>query len=241
MKRNSAYGLLAAAALCLTLSACTSAGSGGSANSPSPGGATGSTSTAGSTGGATTGGGSTGSSTGGGSTGGSTGSTTGGSTTGSSTTGGSTAAAGPAACTGSQITVGVGPNDGAAGHIAVGLLFTNVTGAPCTLYGYPGVAMLDSADHQVAQATRTLRGMMGGAAPGATSPASVVVPAHGHVSARLEWSDVPQGGLSQCPTYAGVLVTPPGTKTSTRIISFQPVACTVQIHPVVPGDNGNQQ
>jgi hypothetical protein len=101
--------------------------------------------------------------------------------------------------------------------------------------------MLDSSDHQVLQATRTLRGMMGGEAPGATSPATVVVPAHGHVAARLEWSDVPQGGLSQCPTYAGVLVTPPGTRTSTRIVSFQPIACTVQIHPVVPGDNGDLQ
>lgn len=233
MKRYSASGLLAATALCLTLSACTGTGGATGTTSSSGGSASSSSSTAGSTG-ATGSTGSTGTS-------GSTGSTGSGASGGSGGSGGSTVAAGPAPCTGSQITVGVGPNDGAAGHVAVAFLFTNYTDTPCTLYGYPGVAMLDSSDHQVLQATRTLRGMMGGEAPGTTSPATVVVPAHGHVAARLEWSDVPQGGVSQCPTYAGVLVTPPGTRTSTRIVSFQPIACTVQIHPVVPGTNGDLQ
>jgi hypothetical protein len=223
MKRYSAAGILAASALCLTLTACN--GSDGSASAPSTGASAAASGSTGASSGAT----------------GSTDPSSGGSTAGGSTGSGSPAAVGPASCTGSQITVGVGPNEGAAGHIAVALMFTNYTGTPCTLYGYPGVAALDSGDHQIAQAKRTLRGMMGGAAPGATAPATVVVPAHGHVSARLEWSDVPQGGLTQCPTYAGILVTPPGTRTSTRIVSFQPIACTLEIHPVVPGDNGNQQ
>ncbi|MFD0327653.1 DUF4232 domain-containing protein [Streptacidiphilus monticola] len=146
-----------------------------------------------------------------GGSGGSTGATSATGATGGSggATGATTAAAGPAACTGSQITVGHGGGEGAAGHLAVVLTFTNWTDHPCTLHGYPGVAGLDSADRQVVQARRTLRGMMGGAAPGATHAPTVLVPAHGVVSARVEASDVPQGGATACPTYAGLLVTPP--------------------------------
>jgi hypothetical protein len=248
MKSYSAFGILAATALCLTLSAC-GGGSGSPAGAPSTAASSGASASSGGTGtgGTTAGstsGGATGSTTGGtGSATGTTGGTAGGSVTGGGSTGGSSGSTGSglAACTGSQVTVGVGAAEGAAGHQEVALSFTNVSGTPCTLHGYPGVAALDSGDHQVAQATRSLRGMMGGAVPGATAPATITVPAHGRVSARLEWSDVPQGGLSQCPTYAGVLVTPPGTTTSTRIVSVQPVACTLQIHPVVPGSTGDQE
>ena len=152
------------------------------------------------------------------------------------------APAGPAACTGHQITVGHGRGDGAAGHLAVVLTFTNWTGTPCTLHGYPGVAGLDAADRQVVQARRTLRGMMGGAAPGATHAPTILVPAHGVVSARVEAGDVPQGGATACPTYAGLLVTPPGTRTSTRLVAdVQLPGCAgLEVHPVVPGTTGDQ-
>ncbi|WP_042420893.1 DUF4232 domain-containing protein [Streptacidiphilus anmyonensis] len=242
MKSFSAFGgILAASALCLTLSACssstgsaggptTSASSGGSASaSAGANGSTGSTGTGGTTG-----------STSGGATGGTAGGSTSGGTAGGSTTGGSTGG-GLAACTGSQVTVGVGTGGAATGHLEVALLFTNVSGKSCTLYGYPGVAGLDSGGHQVVQATRTLRGFTGGLAQGATAPSTITVPANGRVSAMLEWTDVPEGNATSCPTYDGVLVTPPGTKTSTRLASLQPNACTLQIHPVVSGTTGDQQ
>ncbi|RAG84833.1 hypothetical protein DN069_14950 [Streptacidiphilus pinicola] len=239
MKRISVIGILAASALCLTVSACGGSGSpvagapaSGSSTASAPAASGGSTGTTGSTG-----------------TGGTTGSTTGGSTGGSTTggtggTGGSTGStgggAGAAACTGSQITVGDGGGDAATGHETVVLYFTNVSGTACTLHGYPGVAGLDSAGHQAVQATRTLNGFTGGLAQGATTMPTVTVPAHGRASARLEWTDVPEGNATSCPTYHGVLVTPPGTRTSTRIASLEPNACTFQIHPVVPGSTGNQ-
>jgi hypothetical protein len=236
MKSFSAIGIVVASALCLTLSACGGSGGSGSsaAGAPSTSASTGASASTGTTGttGSTTGGTTGGSSTGGtGSTGGSGGS---GGTTGST-------ANGIAACIGSQITVGVGSGGGATGHEEVALLFTNISGTSCTLYGYPGVAGLDAAGHQAVQATRTLRGFTGGAAPSAPAPSTITVPAHGRVSARLEWTDVPEGNATQCPTYEGILVTPPGTRTSTRIVSLQPVACTLQIHPIVPGSTGDQE
>ncbi|WP_052434147.1 DUF4232 domain-containing protein [Streptacidiphilus melanogenes] len=243
MKSISAFGILAASALCLTLSACSSgAGSTGSAGAPTTSvsagangstGATGSTGTGGSTG--STAGSATGGTAGGATTGGT--GTSGGSTGGS---GGSTGG-GLAACTGSQVTVGVGQGGAATGHLEVPLLFTNISGTSCTLYGYAGVAGLDANGKQAVQATRTLRGFTGGLAQGATAPSTITVPAHGRASALLEWTDVPEGNATSCPTYTSVLVTPPGTKTSTRIASIQPTACTLQIHPVVSGTTGDQQ
>lgn len=241
MKRISVLGVLAASALCLTVSACGSSGSptagasaSGSPTASAPAGSTGATGTTGTTGSTGTGG-TTGSTTGG--TGGSTTGGTGGTGGSTGSTGG---AGGVAACTGSQVTVGVGAGDAATGHQTVVLYFTNVSGTPCTLYGYPGAAGLDSSGHQAVQATRTLHGFTGGLAQGATTMPTVTVPAHGRASARLEWTDVPEGNATSCPAYHGVLVTPPGTRTSTRIASVEPVACTFEIHPVVPGSTGNQ-
>jgi hypothetical protein len=37
--------------------------------------------------------------------------------------------------------VKIGPGQGAAGSVYQVIDFTNITGAPCTLYGYPGVAL----------------------------------------------------------------------------------------------------
>ncbi|MEZ0068167.1 hypothetical protein ABIA32_004191 [Streptacidiphilus sp. MAP12-20] len=227
MTRHTAFGLLAASALCLALSSCTSSGGSGTSGTPSGPGTPAASTTSG-----------TAATPSGSGTSGSTGST--GSSGGATPT--VTTAAGPPPCTGSQITVGVGQSEGAAGHLVVVLSFTNYTDHACTLYGYPGVAGLDSSDNQIAQARRTLRGMMGGAAPGATEPATVVVAAHSAVSARVEATDVPQGGATSCPTYAGLLVTPPGTRASTRIVSVQLPGCSgLEVHPIVPGTTGNVQ
>jgi hypothetical protein len=225
-RSRTGLALLGASALCLALTACSSSGS-----SSGSGGAEGTPATASSapSGSAGTTGGSTGTTTGGG---GSTGSTTG---------GGSPAGAGPAACAGTQLTVTVGASDGAAGHIGVALLFHNTGASACTLYGYPGVAALDGGNQQVAQAQRTLRGYMGGAAPSVTQPSSVVVQSGGTVSARVEATDVPSGGATSCTTYAGLLVTPPGTRASTRLTAQLPGCSGLQVHPVVPGTTGDQE
>jgi hypothetical protein len=49
--------------------------------------------------------------------------------------------AGPGPCGTGGLRLSVGPADGAAGSVYYPLLFTNVSGATCTLYGYPGAAL----------------------------------------------------------------------------------------------------
>jgi hypothetical protein len=49
-------------------------------------------------------------------------------------------ATGPGPCAASGLRVGIGPPNGAAGSIYYPLQFTNVSGAACTMYGYPGVS-----------------------------------------------------------------------------------------------------
>jgi uncharacterized protein DUF4232 len=49
-------------------------------------------------------------------------------------------AAPPARCTTAQLRVTIGPGQGAAGTAFFPLRFTNVSGRPCTLRGFPGVS-----------------------------------------------------------------------------------------------------
>jgi hypothetical protein len=51
-------------------------------------------------------------------------------------------AAGPPVCTTGSLRVTVGPGNGAAGSIYYPLLFTNTSPVTCTMYGYPGVALV---------------------------------------------------------------------------------------------------
>lgn len=149
-----------------------------------------------------------------------------------------TAAAGGApavpACTGSQISVGDGQSGGAAGHIDIPITFLNFSDRTCTLYGFPGVAGLDSNDQQVVQAQRTTDGAMG------VIPATTVTLAPGRsASAVIAAVDVPSGNATSCPSYPALLVTPPGTKQSTRVVLADVPGCQrLQIYPVVPGKTG---
>jgi hypothetical protein len=54
----------------------------------------------------------------------------------------SSPAAGPAACPTSSLQVKQGVAQGYAGGVYVVIDFTNTSGSPCTLYGYPGVSLV---------------------------------------------------------------------------------------------------
>lgn len=67
-------------------------------------------------------------------------------------TGAAAAPSSPAvpSCTSNHMTVWTGsPGDGAAGHIFFQLQISNVGHHACTLFGYPGVSVLNSGGHQV--------------------------------------------------------------------------------------------
>lgn len=125
------------------------------------------------------------------------------------------------------------------GHSAVIVHFENTSHASCSLQGYPGVAGLDGAGHQVVQAQRTPSGYMGGLmTPGGAPPVVTLAPGR-TASAKVEGTDNPPGTATSCPQLAGLLVTPPDTFTSVRVPAAPSDCSGLQVHPIVPGDTGN--
>ena len=149
-------------------------------------------------------------------------------------------ARGVPACTGSQIAVTPGQWGGATGHIGGAVLFRNTSRSTCSLYGYPGVAGLDSAGRQEVQATRSPRGFIGGLPTPTSHPRTVVLAPGAVASAVVEGVDVPSGGATSCPSYPSILVTPPGTRSSTHLNLAVPGCGGIEVHPVVPGTSGGQ-
>jgi hypothetical protein len=140
-------------------------------------------------------------------------------------------------CVGSQLAVSSGPNLVATGHIDVVIVFTNTASEPCQLTGYPGVAALDAAGTQRAQADRTLNGFLGGVPTG--PPPLVTLARDQSASAIVEGSDQPTGDGAACPSYPSLLVTPPNTTQSVTVAVGLPGCEPLQVHPVVPGTTGN--
>lgn len=147
-------------------------------------------------------------------------------------------------CSSAQLSVTEKPFPGG-GYVASGLgnsgviiLFKNVSSTACSLYGYPGVAGLDSSGRQVTQARRQPRGMFGGL-PFGDNTIPVVTPGPGQVaSATVNGTDNPQGNNTSCPTLDGLLVTPPNTYTSVRLPAAPGDCSGLDVTPVVPGDTG---
>ncbi len=160
----------------------------------------------------------------------------------SSTTEGSTTttvAAPPSPCRSSDLAVTFGGGGAGLGHVSTTLLFWNVSKTTCTLYGYPGVAGLNSSGKQEVQALRTKSGYLGGLR-GQSSKLPLTTLAPGRVaSAIVEGTDVPVGAATSCPTYSALLVTPPNTKKSTNLTEKLPGCSRIQVHPVVSGGGGN--
>jgi len=112
------------------------------------------------------------------------------------------------------------------------LRFLNNSHYRCILYGYPGVDGTNGGGHSVAHATRTTDGYLGGCR--CSSPRGVLV-APGQTASALVEGDV--GGSGNCDRFRGLLVTPPNTYNSTPL-PVAPHSCHFQVHPVVPGLDG---
>ncbi|MFI5909728.1 DUF4232 domain-containing protein [Dactylosporangium sp. NPDC051541] len=137
-------------------------------------------------------------------------------------------------CRAPQVTVGAGGNDAASGHRVLVLLFTNHGDTPCRMRGYPGVAAVDASGTQVAQATRTLSGHMGGV----TAITSVLLPPGQTAAARVEaLAADPQTG-SPCAAWRSLLVTVPDDTVSSRVPWPGDGCADLEVHPVVPGQTG---
>jgi hypothetical protein len=142
----------------------------------------------------------------------------------------------PARCLLTNLKVAARQGDAGSGHRSMVLVFTNAGATACRLYGYPGVAALDSHDTQTAQASRTTHGYLGGLAAG-LAPANVDLAAGDSASAMVEASAFNADG-SACAAYAGLFVTPPNETHSTKLAWGNDGCSALQIHPVVPGLTG---
>ncbi|MFF5174474.1 DUF4232 domain-containing protein [Micromonospora sp. NPDC000089] len=148
---------------------------------------------------------------------------------------------GTARCTADHLRVTFGQGGVAAGTWATVLVLRNAGDTACQLRGYPGVAGLDATGRQVTQARRTAAGSAGGLADPSAQPPLVTLAPGATGSALLEGSNVPRGSATTCPTYQGLLVTPPDETWSVRLTTRARGCSGLEIHPVVPGVTGSQR
>jgi hypothetical protein len=80
------------------------------------------------------------------------------------------------------------PPDGqpGAGHLAAQITFTNTSAKSCTVYGYPGLGLLDTSGHALAVSTDR-GGYLASVDPG---PHHLTVPASGTATSLISWTDV---------------------------------------------------
>ena len=146
------------------------------------------------------------------------------------------AGSGPERCTIDHLKVSTASAGGAAGHWGTILLFKNTGSSVCKLQGYPGVAGLDGNGKQVTQAKRVLNGYIGGTE--SKAPERIDIASGETVSAVVEGTNVPEGDATDCPTYQGLLVTPPDETHSVRFSVGGRGCSGLEVHPVVRGQTG---
>ncbi len=145
--------------------------------------------------------------------------------------------AGGANCTLDHLSVTAASGGAGSGHRSMVLVFTNTGSAVCKLYGYPGVAGLDSGGNQIQQAARALRGYLGGLAAG-KSPEDLFLGPGESASAIVEALAFHASDGSACTPFANLLVTPPNETHSVRVAWDNDGCDSLQIHPVVLGKTG---
>ena len=129
----------------------------------------------------------------------------------------------PARCATSALSVWVdaNQNNGAAGTIESALEFTNISGKPCTLIGYPGVTATSATGKQLGD----------GAGWNPLYPARLVtIAAGGTAHADLFWSDGEVFTSGCKPTQASLLKVYPPNSATAKVGFFDLPVCTLRNH-----------
>jgi hypothetical protein len=122
-------------------------------------------------------------------------------------------------CHSAVLGVSLGGAGVAVGHVGEVVSFRNHSAARCTLYGYPGLQMLNAARRKLA--TEVLRGI---AYTVPAVPRRVVTLAPGaEASFDVGYEDATGYGFDHCPTSSSVEITPPG--------AYDPITVTWRIQP----------
>jgi len=148
-----------------------------------------------------------------------------------------TGPAGPAPCATSDLNVTLGPANGAAGSTFQTIVFTNTSGATCTLYGYPGVSLVSAPPYaQIGLAAQRA----------STTPVTQITLATGATaSAVLRVVDALNFGAATCsPTKGAFLRIYPPNQTAPVYLADAAEVCaqpvqTLFISAVQTGSGGN--
>jgi hypothetical protein len=148
----------------------------------------------------------------------------------------SPAATGPAPCATSGLNVTLGPSSGYAGGVDQTIVFTNTSGAMCTLYGYPGVSLVSAPPYtQIGLAAQR----------SSTTPVKLITLASGATaSAVLQVVDALNFGTATCsPTKAAFLRIYPPNQTAPVYLADASQVCaqpvqTLFISAVQAGSGG---
>jgi hypothetical protein len=137
-------------------------------------------------------------------------------------------AAGTTACATSALQVKLGASNGYAGGVYQTIDFTNTSGSPCTLTGYPGVSLVTGPSHQ----------QLGLAAKRSTStPAATVTLAPGATAnAQLQIVDALNFPSATCgPTKATALKIYPPNQTEPVYLPNTSSGCTKPVQVMYIG------
>jgi hypothetical protein len=137
------------------------------------------------------------------------------------------------ACGNAALAVTHTPTQGATGHGSFVLLYRNVSGSTCSIFGYPGLDALNPAGHVLAHAARTLHGFAGGV----TTETTTVLAPGGYGSATVEWLNFNPATSGPCTFSASVATTPANTTHTVRF-PLSVSVCSLQVHPTVAGTSG---
>ena len=143
-----------------------------------------------------------------------------------------------------RVSTGAGVQSKVFGNEAMAITFTNVSGTPCSIGGYPSVVAVDDQGRRVS-ARESPQGSVGGVQMGEPLPLVPLAPG-AEASAVIE-SAIPQDPGQPCPAFSYLLVTAPGTESPVRVSAELPglgadlpdCPSSPDVHPIVPGPSGS--
>jgi Protein of unknown function (DUF4232) len=150
-----------------------------------------------------------------------------------------TASDAASACGGASLRITVGQFGVGHGHFGGALLFRNVGASDCTLQGYPVARAVSSTGGHTVPVQQTARGYVGGLLPGRRAMPRVTL-APGAVASAILEGTAGAADPARCASYRALEVGVPG-KQATTTLAIETTSCRrLQVHPIVPGESGDQ-
>ena len=151
-----------------------------------------------------------------------------------STTAATTTSTGVAAAACSRITASAGQGQGAAGTITGVITVTNTGPSACTVNGYPTMALYSGSGAPLT--VTVVKGLTVSLSPPANAgPSPVMIGPSSTAQFAYQFSDVPVGAQTSCPSSESASVTMPGTTSGSPAFALAIAPCnngTIRVSPV---------